>query len=76
MPKPVAASLPDTQVVPDPVLEKRTRLPKPISVSAESLERYCVANTSTVARSGIGANSWRKVGNKPCLRARQDRSQS
>ena len=25
MPKPVAASLPDTQVVPDPVLEKRTR---------------------------------------------------
>ena len=25
MPKPVAASLPDSQVVPDPVLEKRTR---------------------------------------------------
>ena len=25
MPKPVAASMPDTQVVPDPVLEKRTR---------------------------------------------------
>jgi transposase len=25
MPKPVAISLPDTQVVPDPVLEKRTR---------------------------------------------------
>ena len=50
MPKPIVSSMPDTQVVPDPMLEKRSRrhfsteyklriIARPISVGGESLVR-------------------------------------